>query len=125
MAPAEGFGRLVRELPVAVEAPGRVRKDFSHMTLRHLVAALIEQPGRVAADELPADRAQLRQLLLGAQQGRSPLLGRAVHFKELRVAKPLEDGELGVLARRRRRYEQPAQAADVAGRVPRPSGPAS
>ncbi len=56
-------------------------------------------------------------LLVGAQQRHPAGLGRAVELVELRVREVVEDRELRVLARRRRRDHQLAHAAHVVTRL--------
>ena len=97
---AEGRFRLVRELPVAVEGVGVAGVELAGLAVRYFVAVGVHHPDRGRAHALPADRAQLRELLVRAEHGDPAGLARAVELEQARAREHLHHGALRVRPRR-------------------------
>ena len=103
---AEGLLGLLRQAPVAVEGVCVAGIELAGLSVRHLVAGLIQNFDRRGADAFAADRTELRELLVRMQHGDPAGFGRAIEFEQAGVGEHLHDPALGFRARRRRRDHQ-------------------
>src|SRR5262252_10321915 len=116
---AERFRGFLRHVPVAVERVGRARIELADLAVGHLAPGGIENADRRRTRAFAADRPEFLELLVGMQHGDPAGLGRAVELEQAAIAEVIEDRELGVAARRRRRHQQLAHALAAVARTRR------
>ena len=89
------LGRLFRVVPIAVKAIGTAGKKLARLAVRHLVALFVQQFDGRGTDDLPTDRAQVVELLVGVKHRRPSAFSRAVKLEQAGVGKHSHDLTLG------------------------------